>query len=354
MIKVTVNASKKYDILIGEGLLDRAGELCRDTIGDCRVCVITDDTVNALYYERLEKSLVGAGYSPLRFVFPHGESSKNIETISNILEFCAENRLTRSDCLIALGGGVVGDMTGFASAIYLRGIRFVQIPTTVLAAVDSSVGGKTGVDLKAGKNLCGAFHQPSLVICDSKTTDTLSPEIFADGCAEVIKYGVINDRRFFDFLKGGIRPQLDTVIADCVRNKARVVEDDEFDRGSRQLLNLGHTVGHAIELCSDLSISHGSAVAIGMVIVTRAAVKMGICPESDLYELIDILKANALPTECPFSASDLASVASADKKRSGGSISVVLPYGIGDSRLLKLRVEELEAFIAKGLKGTDA
>lgn len=349
MIKVTVNASNKYDILIGDGLLDKAGEFCRETIGECRVCVITDDTVNELYFDRLNASLQNAGYSVIRFVFPHGEGSKNIGTITEILEFCAENRLTRSDCLIALGGGVVGDMTGFAAAIYLRGIRFVQIPTTVLAAVDSSVGGKTGIDLKAGKNLCGAFHQPSLVICDCKTTDTLTKEIFADGCAEVIKYGVINDRAFFEFLKKGIRENLEEIIAECVRNKARVVEDDEFDKGSRQLLNLGHTVGHAIEICSNLAISHGSAVAIGMVIVTRAAVNMGICPESDLYELIDILKANGLPTSCEYSAKELAAVASTDKKRAGASISAVLPYGIGDSRLYKIPVCELESLISKGL-----
>ena len=349
MVKVSVNASRKYDIIIGEGLLDEAGKLCKEAIGECRVCVITDDTVNALYYDRLAASLESAGYSPLRFVFTHGEGSKHIGTITDILESCAENRLTRSDCLIALGGGVVGDMTGFAAAIYLRGIRFVQIPTTVLAAVDSSVGGKTGVDLRAGKNLCGAFHQPSLVICDCRTTDTLPPEIFADGCAEVIKYGVINDRAFFDSLKSGIRPQLELVIAECVRNKARIVAEDEFDKGARQLLNLGHTVGHAIELCSELTISHGSAVAIGMVIVTRASVNMGLCPESDLCELISLLKANSLPTQCPYGASELAAVASADKKRSGASISAVLPYSIGDSRLYKIPVTELQELIAKGL-----
>ena len=349
MIKVTVNASTKYDVLIGDGLLEKAGEYIYNTVGDCRLCVITDDTVDALYYSALERSLKSAGYSPIRFVFPHGENSKNIETISEILEFCAENRLTRSDCLVALGGGVVGDMTGFSAAIYLRGIKFIQIPTTVLAAVDSSVGGKTGVDLKAGKNLCGAFHQPSLVICDGKTTDTLSPEIFADGCAEIIKYGVINDRAFFDSLKNGIRENLCEIIAECVRNKARVVEGDEFDKGTRQLLNLGHTVGHAIELCSNLAITHGSAVAIGMVIVTRAAVRLGICPENDLCELIDILKQNNLPTECEFNAHELAEAASADKKRAGGSISVVLPYGIGNSKLYKISVSELEALIEKGL-----
>ena len=349
MKTVTVNASTSYPILIGEGLLDRAGTLCAEQIGVCRVCVVTDDTVHALYYERLSRSLTEAGYEIHPFVIPHGESSKSTESLVALLEFCAEHRLTRSDALIALGGGVVGDLCGFAAAVYLRGVRFVQIPTTVLAMVDSSVGGKTAVDLRAGKNLAGAFHQPSLVICDTKTTETLPPAIFADGCAEIIKYGVINDRPFFERLKNGIAEQLEEVIAACVMNKRDIVEDDEFDRGTRQLLNLGHTVGHAIELCSDLAISHGSAVSIGMVIVMRAAIAMGLCPAADLDELIALLTQNALPVSCPYTAESLATVATADKKRSGDTISLVLPYGIGDSRLYKLPVSALADFIAKGL-----
>ncbi len=349
MKTVTVNASTSYPILIGDGLLDRAGALCAEHIGVCRVCVVTDDTVHALYYERLEAALLAAGYEVYPFVIPHGESSKSTESLVALLEFCAEHRLTRADALIALGGGVVGDLCGFAAAVYLRGVRFVQIPTTLLAMVDSSVGGKTAVDLRAGKNLAGAFHQPSLVICDCRTTDTLTPEIFADGCAEVIKYGVINDRAFFDFLKNGIAEQLEEVIEACVIHKRDLVEADEFDRGARQLLNLGHTVGHAIELCSDLSISHGSAVSIGMVLVMRAAIEMGICPESDLDELTTLLKKHALPIRCPYTADELATVATADKKRAGDTISLVLPYGIGNSRLYKLPVSELTDFIAKGL-----
>ena len=290
MKTVTVNASTTYPILIGERLLDRAGALCAEHIGVCRVCVVTDDTVHALYYKRLEATLLAAGYEVYPFVIPHGEASKSTESLVALLEFCAEHRLTRADALIALGGGVVGDLCGFAAAVYLRGVRFVQIPTTLLAMVDSSVGGKTAVDLRAGKNLAGAFHQPSLVICDCRTTDTLTPEIFADGCAEVIKYGVINDRDFFDFLKNGIAEQLEDVIEVCVTHKRDIVEADEFDRGARQLLNLGHTVGHAIELCSDLAISHGSAVSIGMVLVMRAAIAMGICPASDLNELTALLQ----------------------------------------------------------------
>ena len=350
MKTVTVHASTTYDILIGDGLLDRAGALCAEHIGVCRLCVVTDDTVHALYYNRLRVSLEEAGYTVYPFVIPHGEGSKTMDSLIALLEFCAEHRLTRADALVALGGGVVGDLCGFAAAVYLRGVRFVQIPTTLLAAVDSSVGGKTAVDLRAGKNLAGAFHQPSLVICDCRTTDTLAPEVFADGCAEVIKYGVINDRAFFDTLKQGIPAHLEEVIEACVINKRNVVEADEFDLGTRQLLNLGHTVGHAIELCSDLAISHGSAVAIGMVIVMRGAIRLGLCPEKDLGELIALLEENRLPTACPYTAEELARVATADKKRAGDTISLVLPYGIGDSRLYKLPVSELADFIAKGLQ----
>ncbi len=350
MRTVKVNASTPYDILIGKDLLDSCGELCLDvTKKTCKVCIVTDDTVAALYLERAQASMRRAGFETVSFVFPHGEASKNTSTLVQIVEFMAENRITRSDLLLALGGGVVGDMGGFAAATFMRGIKFVQMPTTLLSAVDSSVGGKTAVDLKAGKNLFGAFHQPSLVICDYSTLDTLSPEIFADGCAEVIKYGIINDRAFFDRLSNGIASQIEDVIAECVANKARIVEEDEFENGCRQLLNLGHTIGHAIEACSDLTISHGSAVAIGTVIATRAAVKMGLCEKRELDLIIDLLKKEKLPTSCEFTAEQLASVATADKKRKGDSITLVVPYAIGDTRLLKLAIDDLCDFIAKGL-----
>ena len=349
MKTVTVNASTTYDILIGQGLLSEVGRLCAETVGLCRVCVVTDDTVEALYFETVRDSLAHAGYDVLKFVIPHGEASKNTTSLVNLLEFLASHHLTRSDCLIALGGGVVGDLTGFAAAVYLRGIRFVQIPTTLLAAVDSSVGGKTAVDLQAGKNLAGAFHQPSLVLCDYATLNTLTPEIFADGCAEVIKYGVINDRPLFDRLKKGIRQNIEEVIAACVKNKRDIVEGDEFDRGQRQLLNLGHTVGHAIELCSHMEISHGSAVAMGMVIVMRASVHMGLCSEQELDELIALLRAAQLPIVCPFSADELAQAALGDKKRSGDSLTLILPYAIGDSQLYRVSVDELPEILKKGL-----
>lgn len=349
MKTVRINASTPYDILIGNGLLDRCGELCREAVAPCKACIITDDTVSELYLGKVKSSLDAADFETVSFVFPHGERSKTTGVLVNILEFLAQNRITRSDCLVALGGGVVGDICGFAAAVYMRGIKFIQIPTTLLACVDSSVGGKTAVDLEAGKNLMGAFHQPARVICDYSTLSTLPPEIFADGCAEVIKYGVINDREFFFELKGGIAENIESVIARCVENKARIVEADEFEHGCRQLLNLGHTVGHAIEACSEFSISHGSAVAIGTAIVTRASVKRGSCEKSELDELISLLSANGLPTECTFSAEQLTAVATADKKRTGDTITLVVPRAIGNTELISIPIDELCEFISLGL-----
>ena len=349
MIRIPVPTKKPYEVLIGEGLLSNAGELSASLLGKCRVCLVTDDVVEALYADTLTQSLSACGFDVVRFVFPHGETNKSTFTLVRLLEFMAENRLTRTDCVFALGGGVVGDLAGFAAAVYLRGIRYVQLPTTLLAMVDSSVGGKTAVDLVAGKNLAGAFHQPSLVICDVTTLNTLPDAIFADGCAEVVKYGVINDAPLFALLEQGIRPHLCDVIASCVQNKSKIVAADEWDTGTRQLLNLGHTVGHAIEACSSLRISHGSAVAMGTVIAMRASIAMGLCPADALPRLCNLLTALSLPTECPFTAEQLCRVATADKKRTGDRITLILPFAIGDTRLYPIPVSELEEFFRKGL-----
>lgn len=349
MKTVTVNTSTSYNILIEKGLITSVGTHIKELLGEPKLCIVTDDTVDALYAKSVEESLALQGLSFIKFVIPHGEASKNANNLIALLEFLASNRMTRSDALIALGGGVVGDLAGFAAGVYLRGVKFIQIPTTLLAAVDSSVGGKTAIDLEAGKNLAGVFHQPSLVLCDPDTLNTLSSEIFADGCAEVIKYGIINDRELFDILKGDIKANIELIIERCVTNKARIVELDEFDLGMRQLLNLGHTIGHAIELCSELSISHGSAVAIGTVIATKIAVHLNICSQSELDEIIALIKSADLPTECPYTASELASVATADKKRSGDSINLILPYGIANCKPYKVNVSALEELISKGL-----
>ncbi|MBO5938397.1 MAG: 3-dehydroquinate synthase [Clostridia bacterium] len=350
MKKLTVHASRSYDIVIGAGLLGDAGAYCKEALGGARrLCIVSDDTVASLYLNQTKESLEAVGFSVEHFVFPHGETSKNTEVLVSLWEFLAERRFTRSDALVALGGGVVGDLCGFCAATFLRGIRFVQIPTTLLAAVDSSVGGKTAVDLRVGKNLVGAFYQPSIVIFDIKTLDTLPREIFSDGCAEVVKYAMIGDRALFDDLSGDIRESIEDIIARCVLHKAEIVEGDEFDRGRRQLLNLGHTFGHAIEACSNLQISHGSAVAMGLVMATRAAVRLGICPSDDLSALIALLERLSLPTECPYSAKELICAALADKKRMGDTVTFVLPFGIGDSRLYPVSVSEMTDLFEKGL-----
>jgi 3-dehydroquinate synthase len=260
------------------------------------------------------------------------------------VNYIAENNLTRSDCLIALGGGVVGDLAGFAAATYLRGIPYIQIPTSLLAMVDSSVGGKTGIDLSTGKNLCGAFYQPAAVLCDTDVLNTLPEDTFRDGCAEVIKYGVLYDPALFAHLEDhGLLFDREFVIGRCVELKRDVVRTDEFDTGNRMKLNLGHTVGHAIEKCSEYSISHGKAVSIGMSIVLRAA----RCPDQD--RITSLLTQFGLPTTTEYSAEILCKYALHDKKRSGGHIHLVIPEAIGDCAIVPTTVESLKSFIEEGL-----
>ncbi len=342
---------KKYDVLIGKGLLKNTGEIFKEYFSPCCAVLVTDDCVDALYGETVLQSLTGAGFNTVKFVFQHGEHSKNLEVFSQLLEFMAQNALTRSDMVVALGGGVTGDLAGYAAACYMRGIRFVQMPTTLLAAVDSSVGGKTGVNLDAGKNLAGAFWQPSLVFCDCDTLGTLSDDILADGVAETVKYGMIKDRELFEMLETGdcVRHNAEMCIARCVQIKGDVVAGDEFDNGERQLLNFGHTLAHAIEKLSDYTITHGHAVAIGMVMITRAAENRKLTKEPCLARLIDTLKKHGLPTDCPFELNDLATVALGDKKRAGSVINLIIPIRIGEAQIMKIPVSELENFINSGL-----
>lgn len=347
---VKVSASKEYNVHIGKGFLDNVGEMLKSIKKPCRVVVVSDDTVFSLYGERVKKSLTDSGYSVCEFVFPHGENSKSLETFAEIQEFCAENSITRTDLFIALGGGVTGDLTGFVASTYLRGVDFVQIPTTVLSMVDSSVGGKTAINLNAGKNLCGAFYQPIAVYADCETLNTLPDETFNEGCAEVIKYGMILDGEFLTFLKNNsIKENIEYVIKRCVEIKRDVVDRDEFENGERKLLNFGHTIGHAVEKCSHLSISHGNAVAIGMVIATRGAYKMGLVNEDFTEMLIEILKANKLPTTCSFTAEELYKVSLSDKKRSLDTISLIIPEKYGLCKIEKISVDNLKEFIESGL-----
>lgn len=344
MRSVRVKTSATYEVLIGSGLLQKAGEAVKKVISPCKAAIVTDSTVVHLYEETVRKSLEEAGFSVCTFVFPAGEASKNIHTLSHLLEFLAKEEMTRTDMIVALGGGVTGDLAGFGAAVYLRGIPFVQIPTTFLAAIDSSVGGKTAVDLEAGKNLAGAFYQPKLVLCDTDVLQTLPEVVFADGIAEALKYGVLGDAALFEKIAGGdFRQDLEEIIETCVSMKRDVVEEDEFDTGKRQLLNLGHTFGHAIEQKSHFQMTHGHAVAIGMHLIAKAAEAKGIAEKGTAAAIAKALEQNQLPKETEFSPAEVAEGTLRDKKRRGGTISFVFPKKIGDCEIVKIPVEEVEA-----------
>lgn len=349
MERIKVTASKNYTVTIGEGLLKNLGEYAATVVPVGRAMIVTDDTVASLYGDAAEKSLEAAGFATDTFVIPHGERSKNAANYVALLNYAASKRFSRSDVIVALGGGVPGDLAGFAAATLLRGVHFIQVPTTLLAAVDSSVGGKTAIDLDAGKNLAGAFYQPDAVVCDTKTLDTLPREIFVDGMAEVIKYGAIRDAGLLDMLScDGC--DIGKVIARCVQIKADVVSADEYDTGIRQILNFGHTVAHGIEAASRYEISHGSAVAIGICVFSRAAVKSGMCDASVADELIGIIKKYNLPTVCPFDTETIYDSALSDKKNVGGSITLVIPEKRGYCGLHKFTHERLREIIALGLE----
>ena len=312
--------------------------------------MVSDTHVAPLYLDQVKASLEGAGFQVHPFVFPAGEAHKNGATYLNLLEFLAQAHLTRADGLIALGGGVVGDLTGFAAATYLRGVSFLQLPTTLLAAVDASVGGKTAIDLEHGKNLAGAFYQPRAVLCDLDTLDTLPEADFADGCAEVIKYGMIGDAGLLNTLETiDLRADPEGVTARCIAHKRDLVEQDEFDTGARQLLNLGHTIGHGVEACSGYQISHGKAVAIGMTLVTRGAVAAGLCPPEVLPRLEALLARYHLPTATDYAAADLYEKTLSDKKRAGDTLSLVVPTAWGKSVLHPIPVGQLLPWIERGL-----
>ena len=350
MKKVEVKATKNYEVIIDTDILAKSGAYIKKAVTDLGTAVIvSDDNVEALYGKTVKISLEEQGFKVYQFTFPHGEESKNISTLNELWQFLAEKEITKSDIIVALGGGVTGDLSGLAAATYLRGIRFVQIPTSLLAMVDASVGGKTAIDLPQGKNLVGAFWQPSLVLCDCAALKTLPAQYLLDGWAEVIKYGFIADAELLDMLAEASEPS-EEIIARCVENKRRLVEADEYDKGSRQLLNLGHTLGHAIEKCSNYQISHGQAVAIGMILIAKAAVKRGWCEKEVLAKMLAMTAKYQLPQSTIYQAEELKEAARRDKMRLGASINLVIPVKIGESRLKKIAVTELLAIIKDGLQ----
>jgi len=342
MNTIKVRASTNYEIKIAHGLLHRCGEVTAEIKRPCFVVLISDDMVCGIYGDTVKASYEKAGFSVSHFTFPSGEQSKNLATVEKLLDFMTEQKFTRNDLIIALGGGVVGDIAGFAAAIYLRGVPYVQIPTTLLAAVDSSVGGKTGVNLKAGKNLAGSFYQPIAVFCDPETFQTLPKNVFNDGLCEVIKYGCIADKKLFDILLNhNIHDRLADIIEISVVIKRDIVERDEFDQNGRQVLNFGHTIGHAVERLSNYAISHGHAVAIGMRIM--ANITGCVEPLLALYDKYDI------DSICSYTSKELANAALSDKKRRGDMITLVLLEKIGKAYLETVNIKELEDYFTKGL-----
>lgn len=349
MKKIRINVPDSYDVYIGKGVLKEAADILKEVGISGKLAVVCDSNVAPLYLDKVTKVLTEGGFETVSYVFPAGEESKNLETLSDILEFFAESGLTRKDTAVALGGGVTGDMTGFAAGCYMRGISYVQMPTTLLSAVDSSVGGKTAVDLKAGKNLAGLFIQPKAVICDIDTLSTLKNEVYADGMAEVIKTAILGDRELFEALENGCPGQNDEyVISRCVEYKGRVVSEDEFEMGIRKLLNLGHTPAHSIEKLSAYTIPHGHAVAMGLGIMTRSAFAEGLIGNELKERILKLLNKYSLPSVSEYTSKQLADTAFFDKKRQGNAISIIKIKDIGDCFTEKHSIDEIEDIFARG------
>lgn len=345
MKTLRVNAGGGYDIQIERGLLKACGEKIKNAVAAKKAAVICDSNVAPLYLEAVKNSVNSAGIETVSYIFEAGESSKTTANLIKIVAFLAQSGLTRKDCVIALGGGVCGDMAGFAAAVYLRGIKYVQIPTTLLAQVDSSVGGKTAVDLPQGKNLCGAFWQPSLVIIDPDVLNTLPAHYFSDGMGEVIKYGCIKSKPLFDRLQNeDARDIIDEVIYACCDIKRGVVERDEKEAGERALLNFGHTCGHAIEKLYDFSgISHGEAVGIGMVMISRAGENAGITEKGTAEKIAALLKKYGLRTETDLPVEDIVRNMVYDKKRTSDGINLIMLKKAGQSFIMPSSLDEVYA-----------
>ncbi|MCR5653364.1 MAG: 3-dehydroquinate synthase [Ruminococcus sp.] len=347
MRTVRVNTNTPYDILIERGLIAKTGELVKSVSNSSKVCVITDSNVGAIYGNTVVNSLKNEGFDTVMFTFEAGEKNKRLDTISAMYSYMADFNMSRRDLVVALGGGVTGDMAGFAAATYMRGINFVQIPTSLLAQVDSSVGGKTGVDIEQGKNLVGAFHQPILVIIDPDTLSTLPELYLSDGMGEVIKYGCIKDEKLFETLENeNAFDIIDEITEICVSIKRDVVERDEKESGERMLLNFGHTLGHSLEKIYNFEgLSHGQAVAIGMVMIAKAGERAELTEKGSAERIKKLCEKYRLPTSDNASAKDIADICRSDKKASGGSVNLVLLHKIGDSFTKKTELSKLEDFI---------
>lgn len=347
--------SMSYDVHVGCAILPEVGAITRKACGGERCCVITETHVAPLYLDRVTASLSEAGYEVSSLVFKAGERSKSIGTLSWLLEGLADRGLTRDDCVVALGGGVTGDIGGLAAAMYLRGIKVVQVPTSLLAMVDSSVGGKVAIDLAAGKNLAGAFWQPRAVVADVECLHSLSRDLFTDSCGEVIKHAVLADDALLDELlarplngDGVSDERLARVVARNVAIKRDVVDADETEHGVRQTLNLGHTIGHGIEAASDFALGHGSSVAAGLCCMARASVRLGWADAALAGRIVACVTAHGLPTDTDIPHETLMRYMTHDKKRHGDTVNVVIPARPEGAVVRKVTLPELTRIVELG------
>ena len=334
--------NRTYPVEIQSGLMDQVGDYAGKLLGGGAAAIVTDDHVAPLYLRRVEASLDAAGVRHTSLVLPHGEGTKCLTALEKVYTFLCGSHITRTDGLIALGGGVIGDLAGLAAATYLRGIRFLQVPTTLLAQVDSSVGGKVAIDLPQGKNLVGAFYQPEAVLCDPDALNTLTDEFWRDGLGEVVKYGCIGDAPLFALLEhcapGGRKALMGRIyemLTHCIQAKADVVAQDERDTGLRMTLNFGHTIGHAVEACQHYQgLSHGEAVALGMAVITRLSEARGMTQAGTAARLDALLEALALPRSLPALPEDaLIAAMGMDKKSAGDALRVIVLDRIGACRI---------------------
>lgn len=357
MLELTVGlAERSYPIFIGKDCFEHAAQFLQERPIGKRYCIIADDKVAELYGNQLLEQFLATGIKAEIITFPHGEQSKTLETVRMLASAMAQKGFDRKDALIALGGGVSGDIGGFVASSYMRGIPFIQVPTTLLAQVDSSVGGKTGVDIPEGKNLVGAFYQPKAVFIDPAVLQTLDKQEVLGGLAEVIKYGVIRDTRFLEFLRDNRESILNLEISvlseliyTCCKIKAEVVAEDERESDVRRILNYGHTIGHAVEATSQFTLIHGLAVSIGMVAINKMAVELNLLTEQEADSVYALLLDYGLPTEIPvdYSREQIKKYLLTDKKTIGGTVFFVIPDGLGNT---VIRGDIAEEIIDKVIK----
>ena len=338
---IPIKCSSPYNVYIGKNILKSLSELIKKAYSS--ILIVTDDNVDKYYSEIIAENLK-VKFNIYKYVFPHGEKSKSLNEYIKLTEYMSSIGLDRNSLIIALGGGVTGDLSGFAAATYMRGIDFIQIPTSLLAMVDSSVGGKTAIDTPFGKNILGAFYQPQFVLCDTACLKTLPDEFLKDGMGEIVKYGILSEN-IFKKLNTGFLENKQQIISDCIKLKAEIVANDEFDIGQRQLLNLGHTLGHSLELLSNFTISHGNAVAKGLHMIAEFSYKNNLCSEVAFNKIRKLLQFYNFNLEIPYTYREIFDIIKYDKKKNGEFINLIIPTDIGNCKIMKFSFNQIHQMI---------